>query len=64
MIASYSKDYLSILLSYLEYSKEKVNIFIKKVTAYIQGSSYAVIGLIIIFVYQLLFMPMQAITGF
>ena len=64
MIASYSKDYLSILLSYLEYSKAKVNIFIKKVTAYIQGSSYAVIGLIIIFVYQLLFMPMQAITGF
>lgn len=64
MIASYSKDYLSILLNYLDYSKEKVNIFIKKITAYIQGSSYVVIGLIIIFVYQLLFMPMQAITGF
>lgn len=63
-IASCSKDFLSILINYLEYSSNKVNIFIKRVTAFIQGSSYVVIGLIIIFVYQLLFMPMQAITGF
>lgn len=63
-IASCSKDFLSILINYLEYSSNKVNVFIKRITAYIQGSSYVVIGLIIIFVYQLLFMPMQAITGF
>ena len=63
-VASFSNDYLNILERYLEYSSHKVISFIKRLTAFIQGLSYVVIGFIIIFVYQLLFMPMQAITGF
>lgn len=63
-IASYSKESLKILKSYLEFSESKIKSFIKKLTEVLQISSYVVIGMIIIFVYQLLFMPMQAITGF
>lgn len=63
-VASNSSSYLNVLDRYCEYASLKVINFIKNFTAFIQGASYIVIGFIIIFVYQLLFMPMQAITGF
>ena len=63
-IACMSSDFIKILISFIEYSNSKITAFIKKITTIVQLSSYVVIGLIIIFVYQLLFMPMQAITGF
>lgn len=63
-VASFSNSYSNILEKYCEYASLKVISFIKSFTAFIQGTSYVVIGFIIIFVYELLFMPMQAITGF
>lgn len=63
-VASFSNSYINILERYSEFASLKVIDFIKKFTSFIQGLSYVVIGFIIIFVYQLLFMPMQAITNF
>ena len=63
-IASYTKDFESILESYVRISKDKIKRKIKNLASYIQTSIYLFIGLVLIFVYQILFMPMQAIGSF
>ena len=63
-IASYSNDFLTYLKSYEDIHKKKFIKQIKNLTLAIQLSTYFIIGIIIIFIYQILFMPMQAINGF
>ena len=63
-IASYSNDFINHLDSYTSMCKIKFQKRIKKDTLIIQLITYALVGFIIIFMYQVLFMPMQAINGF
>lgn len=61
-IASYTNNFTGILNNYAELSKEKIKNKMKLLTTILQAASYVVIGIVIIFIYQVLFLPMQAIT--
>lgn len=63
-IANYTNDFENIINSYTILAKEKVKRKMKQYASTIQVTTYALIGMIIIFVYQILFMPMQAISAY
>ena len=63
-IASYTGEFAEILEHYSALSKEKIRHKAKALTSIIQVSSYAFIGILIIFIYQVLFLPLQAIGQF
>ena len=63
-IASYTNSFTLMINEYTSIMNKKIQEKISKFTMFIQCLIYLVIGLIIIFVYQLLFMPMQAISNF
>lgn len=63
-IANFSKDFETILMSFIDLSRIKINHKMKQYSQTIQLFTYSFIGIIIIFIYQILFMPMQAINGF
>ena len=60
-IAVYTNDFEKILNDYVILSQNKIKNKMKKVATIIQCASYVGIGAIIIFIYQVLFLPMQAI---
>ena len=61
-IANYTNDFSGIISSYVMLSREKIAQRMKRCTLTIQLFTYIFIGTIIIFIYQILFMPMQAIS--
>ena len=61
-IANYTNEFSEVIGSYVELSREKIRRRIKRYTGTLQMMTYIFIGLIIIFIYQILFMPMQAIS--
>lgn len=61
-IASYSKNGLSILNGYVEFASKKIMKEMKTVSSIVQIVSYVLIGFVIIFIYQILFLPMQALN--
>lgn len=63
-IATYTNNFVVILENYLELTKEKVTKKMKKLTTSIQLITYGFIGIIIIFIYQILYLPMQALQGY
>lgn len=63
-ISSFSNEYELILKSYVELSNQKIIRKMKQYSNTIQISTYIIIGTIIVFIYQILFMPMQAISTF
>ncbi len=63
-IANYTNDFSSLIESYVELSRTRIRRRMKSYTLLIQLSTYCFIGLVIIFVYQILFMPMRAISAF
>lgn len=63
-IASYSTDFTGVLQNYAILSNEKIKNKMKKYTKILQISSYVIIGIVIIFIYQVLFLPMKAIAAF
>lgn len=63
-IASHTKSFESILENYILINKLKIKKRMKNLASGIQILIYLLIGLIIIFVYQILFLPMQAMTNF
>ena len=63
-IANYTNDFENMLKTYLSLCKEKINITMKKYTTTIQISTYLFIGAIVVFIYEVLFVPMQAISNF
>lgn len=63
-IANYTNDFSNILYSYTVLAREKINKKIKKYTMTIQLVTYSFIGIIVVFIYQILFMPMQALGGY
>lgn len=63
-IASYSKDFKALLKNYLTYAEERMQNKLKRLTTALQLMSYFGIGLVIVFIYQILFLPMQALGSF
>lgn len=63
-IGIYSNDFVGILSSYVDLVKLKIEKKMKEYTLLIQLITYLLIGIVIIFVYQVLFLPMQAITNY
>lgn len=61
-MANLTNDFVNTIGSYIEVTGEKIERKMKRYALVIQVSTYAFIGAVIIFIYQLLFMPMQAIT--
>lgn len=62
-IASYSNDFVNILEGYVTLAKEKIEKKIKRYTMVVQMCTYSFIGIVIIFIYQILFLPMQALSN-
>lgn len=63
-IGVYSNDFNNVLKSYIELAKSKIERKTKEITLFIQLLTYLLVGIIIIFVYEVLFMPMQAIASY
>lgn len=63
-IASYTTNFIGILNNYAYLASEKIKNKMKKYTTAIQLFSYLIVGVVIIFIYQVLFLPMQAISAF
>lgn len=63
-IAVYTNNFNQILSDYIVLSQNRIKSAMKLLSNVIQVSSYIMIGAIIIFIYQVLFLPMQAITSF
>ena len=63
-IASYTTNFVGIMENYAELSREKIQNKMKLYASILQALSYVVIGIVIIFIYQVLFLPMQAINSF
>lgn len=61
-IANYTNDFGNMLEAYIMLAKEKISRMMKKYTLTIQICTYMFIGIIVIFIYQILFMPMQALS--
>lgn len=63
-IASYTTNFIGILNNYAYLASEKIKSRMRKYTMSIQFFSYLIVGVVIIFIYQVLFLPMQAISVF
>lgn len=63
-IANYTNDFSNMLQSYASLAQEKIKRNMKKYTLTIQLTTYAFIGVIVVFIYQILFVPMQAISAY
>lgn len=63
-IANYTNDFSNILSNYTSLTRQKINNKMKKYTLTIQLATYSFIGVIVVFIYEVLFLPMQAISNF
>ena len=63
-IANYTNDFSALIDSYILLSSQKIAVRMKRYTLGIQLFTYAFIGAVIIFIYQILFMPMRIISAF
>ncbi|MGN1405317.1 MAG: type II secretion system F family protein [Erysipelotrichaceae bacterium] len=63
-VAAYSLNYDALMANYSELQMKKVEDRIHFYTKIVQSVSYAMIGFAIVFIYQVLFLPMQALINF
>ncbi len=63
-IANHTNDFSSVIESYIFLAKEKIAVRMRAYSLTIQILTYLFIGAVVIFIYQILFMPMQAISSF
>ena len=63
-IANYTNDLANMLKTYIELARQRINAKIKQYTLTIQLATYSFIGIIVIFIYQVLFVPMQALSAY
>lgn len=63
-IANYTNEFSKMLENYLMLAREKISKTMKKYTLTIQITTYSFIGVIVIFIYQILFVPMQALSNY
>lgn len=63
-IANYTNEFSKMLNSYVMLARERITRTIKRYTLTIQLATYSFIGVIVIFIYQILFVPMQALSNY
>lgn len=63
-LASHSLSFLKILNDYINLNTNIIKAKMKKLALSIQFVTYALIGVVIIFIYQILFLPMNALANF
>lgn len=63
-IANYTNEFSNMLSSYIKFAREKITRKMKKYTFTIQITTYSFIGVIVIFIYQILFIPMQTLSTY
>lgn len=63
-IANYTNEMSLMLDNYTKFARDRIIKKLKRYSLTIQIATYSFIGVIIIFIYQILFMPMQALSGF
>lgn len=63
-IANYTNDFANMLESYTLLARTRMQKKLKAYALTIQLATYSFIGIIVIFVYQILFMPMQALSAY
>ena len=63
-IAIFSNDFDTVLQNYVDISSKKLKQRMKTYTTAIQLLTYGFIGIIIVFIYQVLFLPMQALVTY
>ncbi len=63
-IASYTNDFEEVMKNYVTLTSLKIKNRIKKYTNILQLSVYAFCAFVIVFVYEILYLPMSAITTF
>ncbi len=63
-IGTYSLSFLKILNDYINLNTNLIKAKMKKLALSIQLVTYVLIGVVIIFVYQILFLPMNALANF
>lgn len=64
LLGSYAKNFSEIVDNYISLTRNKIENMIKFSTSFVQLSSYLMIGFAVIFIYQVMFLPMQAIVKF
>lgn len=62
LLGSYAENFTEIVDNYITLTRFKIENLIKLSTSLVQISSYLLIGFAIIFIYQVMFLPMQAIV--
>lgn len=63
-IANYTNDFSNMLKAYIDLARDRISKKMKRYTITIQLTTYAFIGVIIIFIYQILFVPMQTLSSY
>ncbi|MBR3227773.1 MAG: type II secretion system F family protein [Erysipelotrichaceae bacterium] len=63
-VAVYTNEFSRILSDYVKVSRQRIAASMKRLATVIQIASYLMIGAVIVFIYQVLFLPMQAIISF
>ena len=63
-IANYTNDFENVVRTYITFSNERIQKKLKQYTLTIQCMTYSFIGVIVLFIYQILFLPMQAILAY
>lgn len=63
-IANYTNEFSKMLNNYSVLARERIEKKMKRYTLTIQLSTYIFIGIIVIFIYQILFVPMQALSTY
>ena len=63
-IANYTNEFSKMLENFVDLAREKINKTMKKYTLTIQITTYTFIGVIIMFIYLILFIPMKALSTY
>lgn len=63
-IANYTNEFSNMLENFTSLAREKITRKMKRYTVTIQVTTYAFIGIIVMFIYLVLFVPMQALSSY
>ena len=63
-IGFYTQSLDQVLIDYLSYQKNNLNRYMKRFTVYITTTSYLMISLLIVSIYQMLLIPIDMIQNF
>ena len=61
-IANYTNEFSDMLTNYLSLARDRISRTLKRYTLTIQLATYCFIGVIVVFIYEILFIPMQTLS--